>query len=117
MNDGYTIFVCQKHRPPTEREGCCLARGGPELLAAFEAAVAAAGLEASVAVRPSGCLDHCPDGPAVLVVPGHGRTKAPTGFARLFSRGVAYGRLVPRDAGAIVREHLVGRVPVARCKL
>lgn len=117
MNAPYTIFVCQQHRPPTDREGCCRARGGAELLAAFEAAINVAGLQDQVTVRASGCLDRCPAGPVALVLPGAGRAKPPAGLARLFSRGVAYGRLVPRDVGQIVREHLVAGQPVARCRI
>jgi (2Fe-2S) ferredoxin len=117
MNTPCTVFVCQHHRSPSEREGCCRARGGAELLAAFQAAVVEAGLQAHVTVRASGCLDRCPDGPVAWVVPGAGRAKPPAGLARLLTRGVAYGRLVPRDVGQILREHLLEGIPVARCRI
>lgn len=106
MKPEYTVFVCQNVRPASHREGCCHARGGPEVLAAFRERVAAAGLTAWVDLRPSGCLDACPHGPVAVVYEGRGMSKPPGKLARLWKRGVRYGGLVPRDVAAIVDLHL-----------
>ena len=50
-------------------------------------------------------------------VASRGLDRPPGKLARLWTRGVRYGRLVPRDAAQIVREHLAGGVPVARCRV
>ncbi len=116
MKPEFTVFVCQNVRPVSHREGCCHARGGPELLAAFRAGVSAAGLDDRVDVRPSGCLDACPHGPVAVVYEGRGLATPPGKLARLWTRGVWYGGLVPRDVAAIVERHLAGGEPVARCR-
>ncbi len=75
-----TILVCQNCS--------CLARGGAEVLAAFETA----DLPPDVVVEASSCLGQCNMAPNVRIVPEE----------------TWYCRLTPADVERIVVEHLHG---------
>jgi (2Fe-2S) ferredoxin len=63
------VFVCTNTRPVGGKPSCG-ARGGVELSAALQRAVATApALVGEVAVTPCGCLGPCFDGPIALVYP------------------------------------------------
>jgi (2Fe-2S) ferredoxin len=63
------VFVCTNTRPVGGKPSCG-ARGGVEIAAALQRAVATApGLVGAVAVTPCGCLGPCFDGPTAIVYP------------------------------------------------
>jgi (2Fe-2S) ferredoxin len=63
------VFVCTNTRPVGGKPSCG-ARGGVELAAALQRAVATApALVGEVAVTPCGCLGPCFDGPIAIVYP------------------------------------------------
>jgi (2Fe-2S) ferredoxin len=94
------LFVCQNERPSAGRPSCA-ARGGAQVLAALQRAVAAdPTLGAEVAVTPCGCLGPCYDGPMVVVYPD----------------GVWYRGVAPEDVPEIVDSHLRQRRPVERLR-
>jgi len=63
------VFVCTNARPVGGKPSCG-ARGGVEIAAALQRAVATApDLVGAVAVTPCGCLGPCFDGPALVTYP------------------------------------------------
>jgi (2Fe-2S) ferredoxin len=62
------VFVCTNTRPVGGKPSCG-ARGGIELVAALQRAVASSSLVGDVAVTPCGCLGPCFDGPVAVVYP------------------------------------------------
>ena len=76
----------------------CQPTNGPEVLAALQREIKAAGLQDSVAAHLTGCFGFCEQGPIVKVFPDD----------------VFYVRVSPEDAKSIVKEHLIGNTPVKR---
>jgi (2Fe-2S) ferredoxin len=62
------LFVCLHGRPPGARESCG-PKGSGDLLKAMKARVRELGLEQTVRVNKSGCLDQCAGGPHMVVYP------------------------------------------------
>jgi len=61
-----TVFVCLNER----ESGVCCAKGGSEAIhAKLKDAVKAQGLNASIRVSRSGCLNRCGQGPNIMVFP------------------------------------------------
>ncbi len=94
------VFVCTNERSASDPRGCCHARGGEEVLAAFKQALKQQGLAGSVRANSSGCLDACAQGVSVVAYP----------------EGVWYARVTAADVPEIVSSHLVGGAPVERLK-
>ena len=92
------LFVCVNERTADDPRGCCTARGGAELAAAFKAKLHALGLKRVVRANKASCLDQCAHGAVVVVYP----------------EGVWYGGVTLDDVDEIVREHVVGGRPVER---
>jgi (2Fe-2S) ferredoxin len=89
------VFVCQNERPCDDPRGCCLARGGAEVLEALKAALKAKNLARTIRANKAGCLDACEHGVTLVVYP----------------EAVWYGGVTPADVPEIVEQHLVaGRV-------
>jgi (2Fe-2S) ferredoxin len=80
------LFVCQNERAADNPRGCCLARGGKELLNAFKQEIGVRGLRERIEFDGSSCLDCCAWGPTVVVYP----------------ENVWYGKVTPEDVPAIV---------------
>jgi len=92
------VFICVNERGAEDPRGCCQARGGVEVAAAFKQSLYARGLKRIVRPNKAGCLDQCALGVSVVVYPD----------------GVWYGGVTVEDVEQIVEEHIVGGRPVAR---
>jgi (2Fe-2S) ferredoxin len=101
MRFRHHLFVCENRRDPSDPRGCCGARGGEAVRAAFKAELKRRGLEEAARANAAGCLDACADG-AVLVV---------------YPEGVWYGGVRPEDVPEIVESHLLRGVPVERLRI
>ncbi len=103
MTDFYRhhIFTCLNERPDGNPRGCCGSELGMKIRMKFAQELAAAGVR-DCRSNKSMCLDRCEYGPVVVVYP----------------EGVWYHiEDVDVDVAEIVREHIVGGVPVARLML
>lgn len=63
------VFVCTNRRPDGHRRGSCAERGSEELRDYMKARARALGLDATVRINTSGCLDRCELGPCVVAYP------------------------------------------------
>lgn len=88
------IFVCQNVRDPENPRGCCMARGGGEVLKALKEEVRARNLRHMVEFDGSTCVDCCAWGPTVVVYP----------------ENVWYGKVTPADVPELVSAVAEGRV-------
>ena len=95
------VFVCTNVRPEGAPRCSCTRDGKSELVAALQQLVREAGIQSTVRINKSGCLDQCEHGPMVVVYP----------------EAVWYSNVRSEDAEAIVAEHLVGGRPVERLRL
>jgi (2Fe-2S) ferredoxin len=93
------IFVCTNQKESPKK--CCGAGHGAELVAAFKEAMKEHDLLPAMRAQPTGCLDVCGKGPAVIVYP----------------EGILYGNVQLSDVAEIVQSHLVDNQPVERLKL
>src|SRR5262245_54506336 len=94
------VFICTNRRDPNNPKGSCANSGSEEICAAFKKEVAEAGLrgEGKVRANSSGCLDHCAEGPTVVVYP----------------EAVWYSIKTVEDVKQVVEEHLKNGQPVER---
>jgi len=95
------VFVCVNQRAPDDPKGCCAARGGADVAAAFKQKLHERGLKRVVRANKAMCLDQCANGVAVVVYP----------------EATWYGHVTVADVEEIVDRHLVGGEPVARLLL
>ena len=95
------VFVCVNEREPADPRGCCAAKDGHAVLSRLKELAHAAGLKGRVRVNQAGCLDQCRLGVTVVVYP----------------EAVWYGRVTPKDAEEIFREHVLGGRPVQRLRI
>ena len=63
------IFICINERSPDDPRGCCSAKGSKQIQEHFSAEVKKRGLKGVVRANKAGCLDHCANGPSVVVYP------------------------------------------------
>ena len=92
------VFVCVNERELSDKRGCCAAKGGADVAAAFKEKLYAAGLKRIVRPNKAGCLDQCARGVTVVVYPD----------------GVWYGGVTVGDVDEIIAEHILGGRPVRR---
>ena len=92
------VFVCTNDRAAGHPRGCCSGNGSVALRESLKARCKAEGLDATVRINSSGCLDQCEHGPTIVVYP----------------EAVWYGFVQLGDVDEIVRSHLIDGVPVAR---
>jgi (2Fe-2S) ferredoxin len=99
------VFVCCNQREAGHPRGCCAAKGGEDVRAAFKLELKKAGVEAAlggpVRANMAGCLDQCEHGITVAVYP----------------EGVFYGGVTVADVAQIVADHILGGRPVDRLLL
>ncbi|MEM9905840.1 MAG: (2Fe-2S) ferredoxin domain-containing protein [Cyanobacteria bacterium P01_D01_bin.44] len=75
------VLICQK--------SACRKRGGKAVCQALETALGDAGLDQSVSIKLTGCMDRCKAGPNVVVMPDKTR----------------YTRVTPKQIPALVSKH------------
>lgn len=92
------IFICVNERPATDARGCCSARAGAEVAAAFKRKLYEAGYKRIVRPNKAGCLDQCARGVVVVVYP----------------EAVWYGGVTVDDVDEIIESHIRGGNPVQR---
>ncbi len=92
------IFICINQRPPDDPRGCCAANGSVELHACFKREVRRLGLKGLVRANKAGCLDHCKDGPSLVIYPEGVwyRVRNETDVVEIMERHVVKGQLVER---------------------
>ena len=95
------IFICINEREPGDPKGCCAAKGGREVAAAFKKGLYDRGLKRIVRANKAMCLDQCAQGVTVVVYP----------------EATWYGKVTLADVDEIIEEHIVGGRPVERLVL
>src|SRR6186997_2376807 len=95
------VFVCVNERELSDKRGCCAAKGGADVAAAFKEKLYAAGLKRIVRPNKAGCLDQCARGVTIVVYP----------------EAVWYGGVTLADVDEIVESHLVRGEKVARLEI
>ncbi|MEO0457427.1 MAG: (2Fe-2S) ferredoxin domain-containing protein [Cyanobacteria bacterium P01_A01_bin.114] len=75
------VLICQK--------SACRKRGSKAVCQALEAALGDAGLDQSVSIKLTGCMDRCKAGPNVVVMPDKAR----------------YTRVTPKQVSTLVNQH------------
>lgn len=63
------IFICINERSPGDPRGSCIARGSREIQEFFKSEVKRRGLAGRVRANKAGCLDHCAQGPSLVIYP------------------------------------------------
>jgi (2Fe-2S) ferredoxin len=92
------IFVCINERPPDDPRGSCSAKNSKQIHEHFSSEVKRRGLKDSVRANKAGCLDHCANGPSVVIYP----------------EGVWYTVPTPSDVDEIMDRHIIGGEVVQR---
>lgn len=92
------ILVCINERDPDAGRPSCRNEGAKKLREELKDAVKTAGLKGQVRVLEVSCMDQCEHAAVCAVYPDN----------------VWYSFVKPRDAGEVVREHLLGGRPVER---
>lgn len=95
------VFVCVNRRDPGNPKGSCAEKGAEAVRDEFKRLLHEHGLKKRIRANAAGCLDQCARGVTVVVYPEQ----------------VWYGGVTVDDVGAIVREHLLGGVPVERLRM
>lgn len=95
------VFVCENRRPEGDPRGCCASKGAAEFTSSLKQMVKEAGLNHTVRVNKSGCLDQCAFGPVAVVYP----------------EAVWYRGVTEADAKEVFEKHIVGKEPVERLLL
>jgi len=63
------IFVCTNQRSPDDPRGSCSKLGSEALHAHFKQEAKRLDLKDVVRANKAGCLDHCAEGPSVVIYP------------------------------------------------
>jgi (2Fe-2S) ferredoxin len=95
------IFICVNEREAGDARGCCAARGGHDVAAAFKKKLHERGLKRVVRPNKALCLDQCENGVALVVYP----------------EATWYGHVTLADVDEIIDQHIVGGKPVERLVL
>ncbi len=95
------VFVCTHARPDDSPKGCCLGRGGKEVVDAFAKEFESRGLWGRFKLNTTSCFGICEVGPSVLVYP----------------EGTMYGKVGVGDVARIIDSHLLGGEPVGELRV
>lgn len=92
------IFVCINERSPDDPRGSCSKRGSEGLHAHFKQEAKRLNLKNIVRANKAGCLDHCSEGPSVVIYPeGVWYTvKSESDVTEIMERHVIKGEVVTR---------------------
>lgn len=63
------LFVCTHSRDASEPRGCCVAKGSEKIRDYFKEEIKKRGLAKTMRANAAGCLDHCAQGPVVVIYP------------------------------------------------
>ncbi|GKS57682.1 ferredoxin [Nitrospira sp.] len=92
------IFVCINQRSPDDPRGSCSKLGSEALHAHFKQEAKRLNLKGVVRANKAGCLDHCAQGPSVVIYP----------------EGVWYQVKTAADATEIMERHVIKGEVVTR---
>jgi len=95
------VFICTHQRPADHEKGCCMDRGGKELVDTFAQEFESRSLWGRFKLNTSSCLGVCEAGPSVLVYP----------------EGTMYGPVKTEDVARIIETHLIGDEPIEELKV
>ena len=95
------IFVCINQRSPDDPRGSCSKLGSETLHARFKSEAKRLNLKDVVRANKAGCLDHCAQGPSVVIYP----------------EGVWYTYVDQSDIDEIIEEHLQNGRIVERLRM
>lgn len=95
------VFICVNRRDPGNPKGSCADKGSEAVRDEFKRLLHEQGLKRRIRANAAGCLDQCARGVTVVVYPEQ----------------VWYGGVTVGDVDEIVRQHLVGGVPVDRLRM
>ena len=84
------VFTCIHEREEDDPRGCCAARGGADVAAAFKKKLYERGHKRIIRPNKAGCLDQCARGVTVVVYPDE----------------VWYGGVTVDDVDEIIERHL-----------
>jgi (2Fe-2S) ferredoxin len=92
------IFVCTNQRSPDDPRGSCSRKGSEALHAHFKQEAKRLNLKNIVRANKAGCLDHCAEGPSVVIYP----------------EGVWYSVKSEADVTEIMERHIIRGEVVTR---
>jgi (2Fe-2S) ferredoxin len=92
------IFICTNQRAASATRQSCGEGHGMEIVEAFKKNLKERNLPIKVRAQRAGCLDVCDFGQTVVVYP----------------EGIFYVGVELSDVDEIIREHIIGNVPVKR---
>ncbi len=72
------IFICTFRREGNDTRGCCSAKDSEALRDFFKEEVQKRGWKGKIRANASGCLDHCAQGPTVVIYPEATWYRVPT---------------------------------------
>src|SRR4029078_13678395 len=92
------IFVCTNQRSPDDPRGSCSKLGSEALHAHFKQEAKRLDLKDIVRVNKAGCLDHCAQGPSVVIYPEGVwyQVKSKGDVTEIMERHVIKGEVVTR---------------------
>ena len=92
------IFVCTNQRSPDDPRGSCSQRGSEALHAHFKQESKRLNLKGVVRANKAGCLDHCAEGPSVVIYPEGvwDQVKSESDVTEIMERHVLKGEVVTR---------------------
>jgi (2Fe-2S) ferredoxin len=95
------VFVCTNRRDPGNPKGDCASKGSEAVRDEFKRQLHERGVKGKIRANAAGCLDQCARGVTVVVYPEQ----------------VWYGGVTVGDVDQIVKDHLLGGVPVERLRM
>jgi (2Fe-2S) ferredoxin len=92
------IFVCTNQRSPDDPRGSCSKLGSEALHACFKQEAKRLDLKDVVRANKAGCLDHCSEGPSVVIYPEGVwyQVKSEADVTEIMERHVIKGEVVTR---------------------
>ena len=63
------LFICTHKREASDARSCCAAKGSENILDFFKEELKKRGLSGRLRANASGCLDHCSQGPVLVIYP------------------------------------------------